>query len=862
MTEPPSSSSPDRSEIHELRAQITQLQQAIAERDRRIDQLERDLAAARRAATESQVVLDTLLDRAPIGFAMYDHELRCVRANAALVQMIGLRVEELLGRTLSEVFSEPARAIEDHMRSVLVTGNPIVNVELSGMVPGSPNLRHWLVSYYPVSDVDGSILGVGAIMMDDTTRVEMEAALRESEARFRGLVEHLPVVVYKAEIADLNRTSYINPQIEALLGYTAEEWLADPTFWLSRVHPDDIERLLREQELVYDGAPLPSDHRMIARDGRVVWVHDESVIIRDEQGQPLYLLGFTQDITARKRAEDAQRFLAEASGILASSLDYDATLARIAQLAVPRLADGCAVYLDQGDGTMRIVAVAHVDPEQEALVRELDRRYPIGRRSLAQIAAVLRNGKSLLAPAAALSTILGEPQDEQHRELIQRLRVSSMMCAPLMVGGRALGALAFALAGTHHTYGPEDLALAEELARRAAVAIDNARLYRDTQAALRQRDESLLLLDALLAHAPIGMGFLDRSARYRRVNPALAAMNGLAIADHLGRTVHEVTPALAQIVEPLLGPEPASGRAVVSREISSGAAGSSGEPGTWLVTSFAVQLPSGEPWGVGIAATDITQRKELERELREAQLQSELERRRLRTVLDLLPVGVVIADVNGKLVQVNAAMRELWGGEPSFEMDEESAGLRGWWAASGEPLATQQWALMRALEHGETSLNEEIVIQTRDGRRRRILSSAVPMRDEAGQIASAVRSVMPRRFCSRSVVPMTAERGGTMTSTSSASLRGKGLTERGAPSSSSPSSSTIWRTRSSRPPISSVSPASKTACSGGNAWAVAARTTAMTPTPKRAPRSASRRVAPTIEDSGSTATSQSRSVRP
>ncbi|MGH2725179.1 MAG: ATP-binding protein [Actinomycetota bacterium] len=139
---------------------------------------------------------------------------------------------------------------------------------------------------------------------------QAERLLRETEAGLRSLVERVPAVTYTAGFGRLGVWQYVSPQVEALLGFPAEEWTSDPELWWRQIHPDDRERVLGDEEADHAGPPearVTSEHRMLARDGRVVWVRDEAVMVRDGAGRPLYYQGLMSDITERKEAEEALR---------------------------------------------------------------------------------------------------------------------------------------------------------------------------------------------------------------------------------------------------------------------------------------------------------------------------------------------------------------------------------------------------------------------------------------------------------------------------------------------------------------------------------------------------------------------------
>jgi PAS domain S-box-containing protein len=128
---------------------------------------------------------------------------------------------------------------------------------------------------------------------------------REAEARYQLLVERLPIIVYVNPINKIGSTTYVSPQIQTILGYHREEWLADPEFWQTRVHPEDLESVLSAiVQSDHTGSPFDMEYRMLARDGHVVWFHDQTVLAQDDKGQSLYWQGLKIDITKRKQAEE------------------------------------------------------------------------------------------------------------------------------------------------------------------------------------------------------------------------------------------------------------------------------------------------------------------------------------------------------------------------------------------------------------------------------------------------------------------------------------------------------------------------------------------------------------------------------
>lgn len=201
---------------------------------------------------------------------------------------------------------------------------------------------------------------------------------------------------------------------------------------------------------------------------------------------------FSRDITEQKLLEQHLAFLAEAGEILSASLDYEAELERVARLAVPSLADWCVVDLLADDGALHRLAIVHRDPVLEPVAEELQRRFPVLRPDQPHKAwEVLPAGPPWLDPEVSEQRFIAQARDAEHADLLRRLGFAAEMVLPLIARGRPLGVMTLVLADRTRRYGPRDLSLAQDLARRSAVAIDNARLYHEAQEAIRARDEFL-----------------------------------------------------------------------------------------------------------------------------------------------------------------------------------------------------------------------------------------------------------------------------------------------------------------------------------------------------------------------------------
>jgi PAS domain S-box-containing protein len=237
-----------------------------------------------------------------------DRDGRIVRFNRACEQLTGYTFDEVRGKVFWDVFLLP----ED---------SAVVQAAVTALLEGASS-HSYENTWRTRAGEDRQIAWANTVLCDTTGRPEYiigtgidmtehrlaEAALRAQEQRYRMLIERLPLVIFQADRTDVNRATYVSPQIEALLGYTPGEWCANPKLWISHVHPDDLAKVLAvNARFQATGIAEPSEHRMLARDGRVVWVRDEAVIVQDDPGQAAYVLGITQDITARRQAETALR---------------------------------------------------------------------------------------------------------------------------------------------------------------------------------------------------------------------------------------------------------------------------------------------------------------------------------------------------------------------------------------------------------------------------------------------------------------------------------------------------------------------------------------------------------------------------
>jgi len=354
----------------------------------------------------------------------------------------------------------------------------------------------------------------------------------EGEAKFRALAENVPGVTWLTHDGRRRSLVYISPQVEQLLGYTPREWEAEPDLFSRLLHPDDSERVLAEVEATTsDGGTRRSAYRLVARDGRILGIREQTSIVRDAAGQPLYTQTILLDDAERRQAgeererlRDAERttaghnvelqarldLLRDVTEVLASSVDAQTPLQRIGDLLVRDFADWFTLDTAEDDKLVRLAAAAaqrraHPAPEPGERSRE-----------------VVQSGQRLLITSSAENGAHGAEFPEQ---------TSSLVSVPVRGRGRLLGVLTLGRLTPAPAYGADEVAFAEDLAARIGIAIDRARLYREVE----ERADA----GRVLTYVADGVLLADREGIVRLWNPAAEKITGIPATDLVGRSAVE-----------------------------------------------------------------------------------------------------------------------------------------------------------------------------------------------------------------------------------------------------------------------------------------------------------------------------------
>jgi PAS domain S-box-containing protein len=461
-------------------------------------------AAARRVAEENARLIQEQRERLrvtleSIGDAVIstDAEGRVEFLNPVAEDLVGWKTAEAASRSLGDVF----RIVNEETRRPVE--NPAIRALKEGVIVGLANHTVLIAkdgterpiddSAAPIRDAEGGVIGSVLVFRDISERKRAEIALRESEVRFRQLADAMPQIVWTARPD--GEIDYLNHRWTEFTGLPVT---VGNDGWGGILHPDDA-RLAGERWMacVQSGDPFEMETRLLDRRQQSYrWHLIRTVAVRDESGKVARWFGTSTEIHEQKRAAESSQYLAEASAALASVVDYESTLQKVANLAVPYFADWSAVDVAEDDGSLRRLAVAHQDADKVALVHELMREYPPDLESADGAFAVLRTGKPELISDITDELLVQAAKDDRHLRLIRSLGLKSYICVPLLVSGNPFGVLTFATAESGRKYTESDLALAVDLAHRAAVAVENTQLYQALRETDRRKDEFL----ATLAH--------------------------------------------------------------------------------------------------------------------------------------------------------------------------------------------------------------------------------------------------------------------------------------------------------------------------------------------------------------------------
>jgi PAS domain S-box-containing protein len=495
-----------------------------------ISKISHDASGEKRAEQLFRDVIEATSD----AFAAIDGNSRFTYVNERYAEMSRMRRDELVGHVVWDVFPEAKKLrVFDEVRRVMRDRSPATVEEYY------PPLDLWFrTRIFPTRD------GVATFTTDVSERKRADRVKDESLEAARELAAIVTSTDDAIIALDVSgRIRAWNRAAERMYGYTADAAVGQSIeITLPRERqPEEsafLDRIMRGERIV------AFETVRCRKDGSCFPVSLTMSPVYDEHGVVIGASKIARDISERKRAAERAAFLTEAGTVLAGSLEYATTLKAVANLAVPAIADWCAVDILTDEHKLERLAVAHVDPAKIDLARTVRSRYEDPNSPLSPTHVVRTGAPAILKEIPDETVIASAQGDEERIALIRSLGVRSYMIVPLTAHGRTFGTLTFATAQAGRVYDDEDFRFAQDVAFRAALAVDNARAYQDAQTANQLKDEFLATLSHELRtplNAILGYTRLLRSG-----------MIGSDRQSHALVTVERNASALTQIVEDIL----------------------------------------------------------------------------------------------------------------------------------------------------------------------------------------------------------------------------------------------------------------------------------------------------------------------
>ncbi|MBD1821125.1 PAS domain S-box protein [Cyanobacteria bacterium FACHB-DQ100] len=621
--------------------------------------------------------------------------------NTGAEQVEGYSTSEVLGRHFSLLF--PPEALEQHQpEQELQIATTEGQYKGQGWRRRKDGSLFWAdVVLSALRDKQGNLRGFSKVTRDVTDRKAVVDALQENEQRFVTLAQASPAVIFQFNAA--NECIYINSRWSELTGYSEASALG--MGWVKTFHPNDSDRLVREwlqwtqnarQHSIYQ-----NEGRIVCLDGSILWYYIQALPLIEASSVKGYI-GVLIDVTQRKQAEQA---ILSLNRELQRQLAESKTLLDVLPVGVGIAEDPQCEKIRVNSAFAQMLAIA---PTGNASLSAPEGERPTNFK-------VYQNHQELAPEGLPLQRAAAEGIEIRDLELDIVWNDGTTLtlleyAAPLFdEHGQTRGSIGAFLDITVRKQ-------AEETLRKALSDLANVKFALD-QAAI--------------------LAITDAQGTITEVNDKFCELSKFSREELVGQNHRIINSGYhpKEFFRNLWA-------TITKGEVWHGEIKNRAKDGTyyWVDTTIVPLLDEfDKPIQYLAVRFDITTRKQAEEALAKETANSDLERKRLRAVLDILPVGVFIADTNGHLLDMNPAARTLWGEEaPLLNSIDEYREYKGWWSGTNRRLSSQDWPLARTLREGRTFLNEEIEIETFDGQRKTILNSTIPIQDGAGTISSAV----------------------------------------------------------------------------------------------------------------------------
>jgi PAS domain S-box-containing protein len=505
-------------------------------------EINRDITERKQRERENQEQYRTIVQTANEGIWLINTQAQTLYINERMADMLGYTAEEMVGRAVAEfVFPEDMPKAQERIGKNLQGTFEQFDFRFRRK-DGRP--LDVLASTSPAHDGKGGISGALGMFTDLTERRQAEV----DQLRLAAIVESSDDAIISKTLNGII-TSW-NFAAERMFGYSSQEAVGKH---ITLIIPAELQE---EEETIL--AKLRKgehiDHFETVRmrkDGTRINISLSISPIKNSAGQIIGASKIARDITESKRLQQNLQFLYDASKVLSSSFDYKTTLQTIANLAVPRIADWCTIDMLAENGSIEPLVIAHMDTQKVQWARELRKKYPMKMDATHGVPQVLRTGVPEFVPFIDDDILVAAAVDDEQLALLRNIGFTSGMTIPLIIAGKAIGTVTFALAESARRYTQADLTMAEELASRASLAIQNAQLYQEVQ---QSRDQ----LDIILRGVADGIIVYDIHSHIIYANEAAAQLTGSASVETVIETSATGIAARYEIIDEQRQPFPRS----------------------------------------------------------------------------------------------------------------------------------------------------------------------------------------------------------------------------------------------------------------------------------------------------------------
>jgi PAS domain S-box-containing protein len=466
---------------------------------------------------ESEEKFRILIETAGEGIWVLDADDRVIFVNGKMAELLDYPTQEMIGRSIySFLDREGMHLIQERLEKGSQRIGETIEVQF---IRKSGLSILAMISVSPIFSPEGKYRGAFGMVKDVSDRVkviqqlrhshkELEMQVKERTHFLTSILENIPDMIFVKDAKTLRFVQF-NRAGEALLGYGRSQLIGKSDYDFFPKDQADFFTKKDREVLQKKGATDIPEETIDTRHLGLRILHTKKIPIYDPEGKPKYLLGISEDITVRKKAEEEKRaredaerakvrsdFLSEISKALSQSLDVNSTLMALVRHLVPAFADWCFVACIEKEGRIRVPSVAHVNSDREDLIRELGQYIPDRSARdekpdffrIGKTVVLLNVSRNMFCLSSACWPLFGT-KDRKWLEIISELDVKSYVAVPLTTRGRITGAIMMVSTRDPHRYNEIEVALAEDIAVRTALAIDNAGLYEEAQLAIHIRED-------------------------------------------------------------------------------------------------------------------------------------------------------------------------------------------------------------------------------------------------------------------------------------------------------------------------------------------------------------------------------------